>query len=60
MEGGPLKTPFTQTAVSRAIAAAKKAGLHVVAIRPDGTVIVSEKPVDPAAPALDEWSIFQA
>lgn len=34
--------PFTQAKVSRAIAAAKKAGLRVTGIRPDGTVLVQE------------------
>jgi hypothetical protein len=32
--------PFTQAQVKRSIAAAKKCGLRVVGIRPDGTVIV--------------------
>jgi hypothetical protein len=34
--------PFTQSSLRRAIEAARKAGLHVTGIRPDGTVIVSE------------------
>jgi len=37
--------PFTQATLRRAIAAARKAGLRVVGIRPDGTVIV-EDPAD--------------
>jgi hypothetical protein len=46
---------FTQAAVRRAIAAARKEGLHVLAIRPDGTVLVGETPgkisdVAPTAP----------
>ena len=32
--------PFTQAQVKRAIAAAKKAGLRVIGIRTDGTIIV--------------------
>jgi hypothetical protein len=32
--------PFTQAQVKRAIAAAKKAGLRVIGIRPDGTIIL--------------------
>lgn len=40
------KLPFTQQSLRRAIEAARKAGLHVLAIRPDGTVIVGEHPVD--------------
>jgi hypothetical protein len=34
--------PFTQASLKRAIFAAQKAGLHVVGIRPDGTVLTSE------------------
>jgi biotin operon repressor len=37
--------PFTQQAVRRAIAAARKEGLHVLAIRPDGTVLVGKEPL---------------
>ena len=40
------KLPFTQQSVRRAIEAARKAGLHVLAIRADGTVIVGQHPVD--------------
>jgi hypothetical protein len=40
------KLPFTQQSIRRAIEAARKAGLHVLAIRADGTVIVGEHPVD--------------
>lgn len=55
--------PFTQAKVSRAIAAAKKAGLRVTGIRPDGTVLVQEgdTPIAPeqieghAAPAGTSW-----
>lgn len=36
------RLPFTQAKVLRAVAAAKKAGLRVTAIRPDGTVLVQE------------------
>jgi hypothetical protein len=34
--------PFTQASLRRAIEAARKAGLNVTGIRPDGTVIVRE------------------
>jgi hypothetical protein len=40
------KLPFTQQSVRRAIEAARKAGLFVLAIRADGTVIVGEQPFD--------------
>jgi hypothetical protein len=32
--------PFTEASLRRAITAARKAGLHVTGIRPDGTLIV--------------------
>ena len=56
--------PFTQAKVTRAIAAAKKAGLRVTGIRPDGTVLVQEAdaPIAPddtgehyPAPAGTSW-----
>lgn len=57
------KAQFTQAGVSRAIAAAQKAGLYVVAIRPDGTVVVgSGRPPTPeiliaatVAETTDDW-----
>jgi hypothetical protein len=38
---------FTQSSLSRAIKSARKAGLHVMGITADGTVLVSDTPVDP-------------
>lgn len=38
------RLPFTQATVRRAIAAARAEGLHVHGIRPDGTVIIGDKP----------------
>jgi len=35
--------PFTPAAIRRAIQAARKAGLRVKAIRPDGTIVVDEQ-----------------
>jgi hypothetical protein len=34
--------PFTQASLQRAINAARKAGLRVTGIRPDGTVLLEE------------------
>ncbi len=34
--------PFTQASMRRAIAAARKEGLRVTGIRPDGTLVVSD------------------
>jgi hypothetical protein len=55
--------PFTQAKVTRAIAAAQKAGLRVIGIKPDGTVLVQEgdapiAPVDTSrqdAPSGTSW-----
>ena len=34
--------PFTEASLRRAISAARKAGLRVTGIRPDGTIIVGD------------------
>jgi hypothetical protein len=34
--------PFTQASLRRAIDAARKAGLRVMSIRPDGTIVVHD------------------
>jgi hypothetical protein len=38
--------PFTEHSLARAIRGVERAGRHVVGVRPDGTLIVGEKPVD--------------
>ena len=38
------RAPFTQQTIRKAIAAARKEGLHIYGIRPDGTVMVGENP----------------
>jgi hypothetical protein len=35
--------PFTQASLRRAIEAARKAGLRVTGIRPDGTLVVEDR-----------------
>lgn len=40
------KAAATQMSIQRAIRAAQKQGLHVLAIRPDGTVIIGEHPIE--------------
>lgn len=57
------RIPFTQAKVKRAISAAQAAGLRVVGIKPDGTVLVEggDAPIVPAAdteqtePAKTSW-----
>lgn len=57
------REPFTQAKVKRAISAARAAGLRVIGIRPDGTVLVQEgdAPIVPGgeqkqdAPAGTSW-----
>jgi hypothetical protein len=38
--------PFTEASVARAIKGVGRAGLFVVGVRPDGTLIVADKPID--------------
>lgn len=35
--------PFTQASLRRAIEAARKAGMHVIGIKPDGTIILDDR-----------------
>jgi len=41
--------PFTAAGLARAIRGVELAGRHVVGVRPDGTLIVSDKPIDTAS-----------
>ena len=58
-----VREPFTQAKVKRAISAARAAGLRVIGIRPDGTVLVQDfdAPIVPEheqqqdAPAGTSW-----
>lgn len=61
------RLPFTELAVRRAIAAARKEGIRVtgVTIAPDGTISVGEIPVAPTPPqehsaASSEFEDFKA
>lgn len=50
--------PFTQAGLKRAIAAARRSGLRVTGIRPDGTLLVddgdnTDKSTEPPAPSID-------
>jgi hypothetical protein len=38
--------PFTEASIARAIKGVERAGRHVIGVRPDGTLIVSDKAVD--------------
>jgi hypothetical protein len=40
-----VKAPATQTSIQRAIRAARKEGLHVLGVRPDGTILTGESPI---------------
>lgn len=53
------RAPASQASIRRAISAARKEGLHVLAIRPDGTVVVGKQPIEttdviPSAPLNDD------
>jgi hypothetical protein len=59
------KAPATQMSIRRAIAAARKEGLHVLAIRADGMVLVGKDPLAaadlvPAAPLTEDEELRQA
>ena len=41
--------PFTEASLSRAIKGVQNAGLFVIGVRPDGTLIVADKPIDAAS-----------
>jgi hypothetical protein len=40
------RVPFTAAGLARAIKGVELAGRHVVGVKPDGTLIVAEKPID--------------
>jgi hypothetical protein len=50
--------PFTAASLARAIRGIEQAGKFAVGVRPDGTVIIGDKPVDVASllPAESEQS----
>lgn len=50
--------PFTAAGLARAIKGVEQAGRHVVGVRPDGTLIVADKPFDAAslAPEIEQPS----
>jgi hypothetical protein len=41
--------PFTAAGLARAIKGVELAGRHVVGVKPDGTLIVADRPVDTAS-----------
>lgn len=38
--------PFTAAGLARAIKGAKLAGMHVIGVRPDGSLILGDKPLE--------------
>lgn len=46
--------PFTAASLARAIKGVEAAGLFVVGVKPDGTLIVGDKPVDVASIVPEE------
>jgi hypothetical protein len=50
------RLPFTQASLERAITAARKAGLRVTGIRPDGTLVVQDGDAPVALPEPREHS----
>lgn len=51
--------PFTEASIRRAVSAARKAGLRVVGIQPDGTLMVQDGE-NPANPLSDSPVPLQA
>jgi hypothetical protein len=43
-----IPLPFTVASLRRAIKGVEAAGKHVLGVKPDGTVIVGDKPIDSA------------
>jgi hypothetical protein len=41
--------PFTEESIKRLIKGVEKAGRFVVGVKPDGTLIVADKPIDAAS-----------
>jgi hypothetical protein len=52
--------PFTEASLRRAIAAARKAGLQVTGIGPDGTVLVANSVDNSAARLNDKLDVNSA
>lgn len=54
--------PFTQASLARAIRGVEKAGKFVIGVKPDGTLIISDKPFDVASllPTEPEQSTARA
>lgn len=50
--------PFTAASLARAIKGVERAGRFVIGVRPDGTLIVGEKPVETPSlvPVIEEQS----
>jgi hypothetical protein len=51
--------PFTEHSLARAIRGVEKAGRFVLGVKPDGTLIVGDKPIDVASlvPANEQPSV---
>jgi hypothetical protein len=61
--------PFTEVSIARLIKGVVRAGHFVIGVRPDGTLIVGDKPIETAsmipqegqnAPASSKWEDEQA
>lgn len=57
--------PFTQAGIRRAVEGARKAGLRVTAIKPDGTIVVNDgvgksEELAPGEPARSKWQDVEA
>jgi hypothetical protein len=46
--------PFTEASIARVVKGILRAGLHVIGVKPDGTLIVADKPIDPSSLVPEE------
>jgi len=45
---------FTEHSIARLVRGLERAGKHVVAVKPDGTLLISSEPLDPASLAIKD------
>lgn len=53
------RAPYTEAQIRRAIKAARKEGLSIAGVRPDGTIIIGEPSTSlvPDQQQTDEWDV---
>jgi hypothetical protein len=60
------RLPFTEASIARAIRGVERAGRFVIGVRPDGTLLVADKPIEAASlldtsnPQASKWDDHRA